>query len=60
MNEEELNELVELEMQERDGKVMTGAQRGRLSDLRRKEILQAVAVMIRDAKPAAVPSMEVR
>lgn len=47
MQGDEQDELVQLDADERAGKVLTGGQRGRLADLRRAEILSTVSEWLR-------------
>jgi hypothetical protein len=51
MNENERAELSQLDADDRVGKVLTGAERGRLADLRRAEILDQVASMLPPVNP---------
>lgn len=52
MDAEQRAELAQLEADERDGKVLTGCQRGRLAELRRAEILETVRGWL---PPSAAP-----
>lgn len=60
MTDEEFIELNTLGTAERAGRLLTGVERGRLADLRRKEILLAVAAMIADAQQPKLPIRETR
>lgn len=53
MTLEEQAEWCRLDQEERNGKHLTGAEKGRLADLRRAEILDAVRGML----PAVSPVM---
>lgn len=59
MTSDELHELKQLDAAERSGQVLTGAERGRLADLRRAEILAAVAGLFPPINPITA-GMEVR
>ena len=48
---QERAELAQLEADERAGKVLTGAERGRLADLRRADILDAVKALLPTVNP---------
>jgi hypothetical protein len=52
MTTEELKELTRLDAEDRAGKVLTGSERGRLADLRRAEILDAVNALLPTVNPA--------
>lgn len=51
MTIEQQAELRMLDTEERTGKVLTGAERGRLADLRRAEILETVQGMLPAVSP---------
>jgi hypothetical protein len=51
MMAQERAELAQLEADERAGKVLTGAERGRLADLRRADILDAVKALLPTVNP---------
>jgi len=59
MTNDEREELQQLEVADRAGQILTGAERGRLVDLRRAEILDAVARMLSPVNPATA-DMEIR
>lgn len=51
MTADERVELTRLDQAERAGQVLTGAERGRLADLRRAEILDAVTKLMPPVNP---------
>jgi hypothetical protein len=51
MTSEQQAELHLLDAEERAGKVLTGAEHGRLADLRRAEILETVKEMLPKVNP---------
>lgn len=59
MTTDELAELKVLDGSERAGRVLTGAERGRLADLRRAEILDTVASLLPPLHPVTA-KVEVR
>lgn len=59
MTLEDQQELAFLEAEERSGRILTGGQRGRLWDLRRAEILDAIQSKMHPVSPV-IASMEVR
>ncbi len=60
MNADERAVLVLLDAAERDGRVLTGAERGRLADLRKAEILDEVRGLLREATQQEFPVKETR
>lgn len=61
MNAEERDEFSRLDTAQRDGKLLTGAELGRLADLRRAEILETVQGLLIEAQGnTPFPKMETR